>query len=430
MKFGPIEICREYHCREETSENRLTGIFRIGHEDLSLRLFSYGNLNAFNKHHSSEFIDYISLRTEHNWIVSLHNNLHVTASDNPARGRCNHNEAMHISSCELTSNLAIIGSEAWPPYAPVRQVFFRIQNSEQTLYNYKKFSELTSAEFVTNLCHELFYLYTRKMKIRSYLRIDKAFPPKIITDFSIEFDENLDLFQYWGRVHCVVGFFSALSGYRLSASNIRIARLSQDERKTASELEVRSDRYYLWQFQRKNREDAPKEIWAGYQFAGSADGEELQAFVACLKKWIERDGDGEWAASMELMLECMSLDHEVSSDRLLAACRWFEEIPGTKPFPAMKPEHVDAIAKEASAKASSLGYADIERRVAGSIKTISQETNKERYTRLVDNILDVFGANFLDKKFVNSLVEANNFQREDCPWSFRASGRKRNIEVW
>jgi hypothetical protein len=408
MKFGPIEIDRKYHCCEESTGNNLTGIFHVSKDEIILRLVSYKGMFHVDFHEP------IVIRTEGNWIVSLHENIPVSGYNNGT-----------VHSFELFSNMALIGRNAWRTEDLIRQVAFRIPHSEDSLYHSGKYDSIANAEIDVHTDRTVFSLYTVNMRIFAYyaasFQIDLKHPTKIVPKFSIEFDFGIDIFHYRNRVQCIVRFFSALTGSPLRASDISIFRHSEEERKALLETKAYSDKHSVWEPHSKNHGETPEELWVGHQFAHSSTDEELFALVACLQKWVERDA--EWEAPTHLMLQCMLLHREISSNRLMAACKWFEAIPGTQPIVAMKPEDVEAVAKEASTKAVALGYADIVKRISGSIKRISKEGRIAQYERLVDEVQVVFGKEFLDRKFVYFLVEANNFRGKIAHGYFEPEGR-------
>ncbi|CAN2536305.1 hypothetical+protein [Methylocapsa aurea] len=155
-------------------------------------------------------------------------------------------------------------------------------------------------------------------------------------------------------------------------------------------------------------DDPDAEVWAGQQFAYAYDDAELSALVACLKAWVDRDDI--WGKSTHLMLESISLHREISSNRLMAACKWFEEIPNTNAIPAIQKKDISVIASVAADRASQLGYTDLLRRITGSIKAISKETNSDRMSRLTNDVCVIFGHDLFDGEFTKNLTMATGLR--------------------
>ena len=147
-------------------------------------------------------------------------------------------------------------------------------------------------------------------------------------------------------------------------SNLRICRLSKKDFEEAAECSAYSGNYnaeYIW----PEIESSDIEPWIGNSPVTAWDDSELASLGDCLKHWLSRHQ--KWRNANALMMGCLAMQHEISAERLLAACRWFEEIPNTKGDQSISDTAIADIAKVAAAKAEQLGYADLSKRVLSLI---------------------------------------------------------------
>jgi hypothetical protein len=101
---------------------------------------------------------------------------------------------------------------------------------------------------------------------------------------------------------------------------------------------------------------------------------------------------------------------EMSAERLISACRWFEELPNAQSENALSVEDADAIVAAAVAKAEQLGQANLGDRIAASISRIKEETTAERFTRLTALVETKFGKGILPENVVPHLRKAIQFR--------------------
>jgi hypothetical protein len=119
----------------------------------------------------------------------------------------------------------------------------------------------------------------------------------------------------------------------------------------------------------------------------------------------------EWKNAYQMMMRSFALKGVISAERLINACRWFEEIPIAQIHNALTDEHIEAIAAAATHKAQELGYLPtIRERIAGAIKWVKAESAEERFTRLVALIEDRFGKGTLEEGAVAHLKRAIQFR--------------------
>jgi hypothetical protein len=110
-------------------------------------------------------------------------------------------------------------------------------------------------------------------------------------------------------------------------------------------------------------------------------------------------------------MSSFGMENVMSAERLLNACRWFEEIPTTQAQNALSDEDVEMISATATKTAQGLGYPPaIQRRIAGAIKRLKSESSEERFRRLVAMIEEKFGKGILAKDAVAHLKRAIEFR--------------------
>jgi hypothetical protein len=95
------------------------------------------------------------------------------------------------------------------------------------------------------------------------------------------------------------------------------------------------------------------------------------------------------------------LKNIISAERLINACRWFEEIPTSQSQNAMSINDIDEIANVATRKAQELGYESaIRKRIANAITWVKAESSEARFNRLVAKVETKFGKGVLAENAV------------------------------
>jgi ApeA N-terminal domain 1 len=153
-------------------------------------------------------------------------------------------------------------------------------------------------------------------------------PKELWPYFEIEFDEPRSIQNYIVHVSDYVDFLSFCFGVKFKPSAISNDRLSLAEMRAA--LENRRypgdhEVHYVWPEADINKRD----LWVGGSPVRSWDDQELGALRKCLIAWMNRATT--WRKSYALMMMSFGLKNVVSSERLINACRWLEEISDAKP---------------------------------------------------------------------------------------------------
>lgn len=401
MSKDTIEKGRRYFCREETTGKRHSGMFHIDDDDMLIQLFAFDDERL-----TERFDDLLIVRLEDNRILSAHNNITSGPSSNMHIER-----GVQSASTRVTSNIVVIGEDAWQITDPIRRVQFSIDHADELLLNPEKFDAIADAEFGHLPEVTLFELTVDGMTVKVWypasggLRFKR--PTEIGVRYEIEFETPRNLNTYLNDVLRIVRFVSTARGHRLAPSDIRISRLSTTEFLAAAE--ARSGYHdhgvsYLWPV------DPPKgHLRSGRAFVHVRDAGALEEFLACLRRWIKRDDI--WHAASSLMMGAFKLQQTISGERLLNACTWLEEIPGANSALAASEEDIEAIAAVAGAEAERRGLKDYRPRIAGVIRgQLKKESNAKRFERLRRDVVARFGAAALAEDIVKHLLSAMKYR--------------------
>jgi hypothetical protein len=241
-------------------------------------------------------------------------------------------------------------------------------------------------------------------------------PKELWPSFAIEFEEPRSIRDYILYVSDYVGFLSFCFGVNLKPSAIRIDRLSFTQMMEAIEKhEYPGDHevHYVW----PEAEIDNRDLWVGGSPVRSWDDKELASFRECLVAWMNRAAA--WRRPGALMITSFGLKNVVSSERLLNACRWLEDIPVAKAQPVLSPSDTDAIAATAAAKAQELGHGPaIAERIAGAIRWIRAETAEQQFKRLIGTVEAKFGIGVLPPEAVDHLKRAISFRGKSAHGHF------------
>lgn len=386
------------HCIETVTGRGLTGKILVGEQELRAEIFSYNELFYIKGDIP------IHLIAQTGETVSLHDVVVVGPST-----YCNYSNTVYSQS--LIANVAVIGHNPWTESDRVKRVTFSVTHAMPLVRNNERFEGLgrtrcPSAEHL-NLFRDRAKGMTLGAGYNGTWEMDLDAPKDIWPIFEIDFDEPQRISCYIRHVIHFVCFISFCLGVKLRPNNIMIDRLSLDEARQADEELYRPPHkvYYVW----AEAEIDAGDVWSGASPVLAYDEEELNAFRACLITWMDREA--EWRSSYAMMMSSYALSRQISAERLINACRWFEELPNARSKRSLAEEQVEEIAAAASLKAVELGLdATLQDRIAGSIKRIKEETTAERFTRLIAMVEDKFGKGVLPGDTLNHLRKAIQFR--------------------
>jgi hypothetical protein len=392
-----IERDKRLHCLEMVTGKNLTGTLVLSDERIHTQIYSYAECFCIEDQQP------IILRAETNDIVSLHSNL------TNVRGRTFRAKPQStIYRQEILSNLAVVGHDPWMAKDNVKRVTFNVKHSKKLMHHDAKVTAIGRTKYPGEDQFTIFTETVDGMTLKAWYAaiygIEFDPPKELWPVFQIEFDESKSIVDYLVHVLDYVGFLSFCLGTKLKPSAIHVDRPSSDQNSTyLGDHEV----YYVWPEAEIETRD--------FRVAGSPvrswDDKELGSLRACLVVWMNRAA--EWEKSYRLMMTSFGLRNVFSAERLINACRWFENIPVARIQNALSNEDIEAISGIATEKAQELGYPlEIRNRISGAIKRLKIESAKERFTRLVAMIEMKFGKGILGADAVAHLKHAIKFRGE------------------
>lgn len=405
-----IEIGKPLHCVELVTGESLTGTVLISEDELRADIYSYTG------HFHIKGEQPVFLQTERNDIVSLHSNV-TTIAGTTSR---NIPPLRETRRQEILSNVAVVGHDPWTAEDGVKRASFEVKHTKQLMHHERKVKAIGRARFPTDEHLTIFDDTTQGMRVWAWYGatygIEFEGPTELWTTFGLEFDEPRTIRDYIGCVSDYVNFLSFCFGVPLKPSAIRIDRLSAAQATEAvHKHEYPGDHnvHYIW----PEAEVDNRDLWVGGSPVRCWDDDELASFRKCLGVWMSRAAT--WRRPNALMMTSFGLKNVVSSERLLNACRWFEEIPIARAQPVLSGSDIDAIAAIATARALELGHdTAIGERVAGAIRWIRSETAEQQFTRLVGMVEHKFGKGVMPDEAVEHLKRAINFRGKSAHGHF------------
>jgi hypothetical protein len=404
-----IESGKPLHCVELVTGERLTGTLLVS--DTELRAIIYSYTDFFNIKGEEP----VFLQAETNDIVSLHSNVTTSAgttSRNIPPERVTYRQ-------EILSNVAVVGHDPWTAADDVKRVSFQVKHTKQLMHHDGKVKAIGRSRFATEEHLTLFNDTAQGMTLRAWYGATYGMefdgPKEIWPTFELEFEEPRDIRGYIESVSDFVFFLSFCFGVQLKPSGITIDRLSFKQMMEAIEKHEypgAHEVHYMWPETEVDKHD----LFVGGSPVRCWDDNELTSFRECLVAWMNRAAA--WRRPNALMMTGFGLKHVVSSERLLNACRWLEDIPIAKAQPVLSASDIDAIAAAAAAKAQELGHdAAISERVAGAVRWIRSETSEQLFTRLVGTVERRFGK-VMPNEAVEHLKRAISFRGKSAHGHF------------
>src|SRR5882757_56345 len=404
-----IESGKPLHCVELVTGESLTGTVLVSDEELRAVIYSYTD------HFHIKGEQPVFLQTETNEIVSLHSDITTiegTSSRNIPPQRVTYRQ-------EIISNVAVVGHDPWTAEDGVKRVSFQVKHTKQLMRHDHKVKAIGRSRFPTEEHFTIFNDAAQGMMLRAWYGATYGMEfdaPKEIWSTGIEFDEPRSIREYILHVSDYVNFLSFCFGVQLKPSAIRIDRLSFAQMMDAVEKhEYLGDHevHYIW----PEVEVDNRDLWVGGSPVRSWDDQELASLRECLVAWMNRAAT--WRRPCALMITSFGLKNVVSSERLLNACRWLEEVPIAKAQPVLSISEIDAIVTVATAKAQELGHdAAIGERIAGAIRWIRAETAEQQFKRLIGTVERKFGRGILPDEAVEHLKRAINFRGKSAHGHF------------
>ncbi|CAN1721737.1 ApeA N-terminal domain-containing protein [Hyphomicrobium sp. 1Nfss2.1] len=385
------------HCIELVTGKGLTGTLLVSEETICASIYSYTDFFYVKG-------EPIVLRSATNEIVSLHSNITSSPGD-----RSRLIDPKYTTYCqEILSNLAVVGHDPWTTEDRIRHVSFSVKHCTDLMSHLEKLKALGSNRYPTDDQLRIFSDTAGELTVKAGYAatygMDFDSPTQFGPVFEIEFNRARDIRDYISSVSDYVSFLSFCLGAPLKPSSIHVDRLSSEEVKSAIEAHTYPGDHrvhYVWPEEEINTRD----LWLGGSPSISRNDAELAALRACLVAWMNRAHT--WEKSYSLMMTSLSLRNVSSPERLINACRWFEDIPIAQTNDLLSQEEIDQIAGVASRKAEELGHSELSiGRIAGAIRLVRAESVEQRFARLVAMVEAKFGRGVLGDEPVVHLKRA------------------------
>jgi hypothetical protein len=401
-----LKIGTPVHCVELNTGSKLTGTLLVSKDTMRVNIHSYDNFFPIRSDAP------IFLKTADADTVSLHSNITGGAGDTSRLIDQKEQTYETIHHQEIVSNIVVVGNNRWEETDKIKRAHFTVDHIDHLLRHRGKIKAISSARNPGAEHFLLFQDIADGMKLSAWYAANYNAsldsPQSVRPTFEIEFDVPVGLHDYVQDLSNYLFFLSLLVGVRLAPKNIHIDRLSSDEvneRVKTHSYPGNHRVHYVWP-----EDEIAKGDTNGFGSPVRAyDDEALASMRAVLISWMNRAG--KWRKPYELMMASFSFRHIVSTERLLAAHRWLEEIPGGKPQNSLPKEDIAAISAVASEKAAELGHPEaIQKRIENAIGLIRAETSEERFTRLVETVKNKFGESILPFNVVDHLARAVRFR--------------------
>lgn len=397
--MGNIEKGKPLQCVEKNTGHNLQGILILSDKESSVELYDFENFLYIKEDQPI----YLVVQTGH--FASLHSNVQISFGTTSSHERKIYHQAFH-------SNVAIVGYDKWTETDNVKTVSFKVNHILNLFRHRDKVKGLGNSKLPA---YEHFKIFEETAKSMTFIAeygatygMDFDSPIELWPTFTIEFDEPQSIYDYITHVSNYVNFLSFCFGVRLVPHDIHINKLSRteimkniDEHTYLGDYEV----HYIWTESKFDSRD----LWVGGSPVCAWDDKELSALCSCLVAWMDRVDM--WNKSYTMMMYSFNLKENISSERIINANRWFQEVPIASAKNAISLKDIRAISTAATNTAKELGYTPaIQERIASAIKRVKEESAKEHFTRLVEMIEKRFGKDIFPKNAVSHLSQAISFR--------------------
>lgn len=403
-------VPKRLHCQDLDGDR--TGILILEDERVELYFVGY---NEF-VHVPEDGL--VCVVTEEGTVASLHANVpgrHASISVTTKFGGKDRGHASdeHRSVCQtgIISNLAVIGADAWRPDDLVRRLSFDVAQTEHVLRHREKVQALGRVSHPSDDDLALYRAEAGNVSLTAGYAATYGFDTRSLTTyrptFSIEFAAGIPLDKMKTHLVRYLSFLSFVLGVRLVPTAVRADRLSFEEMVRAVEAGTYVDDHkVMWNWSADEHESR-EPAFHGAPFLAENDSE-LAALEAGLSAWVNRSAA--WERAYIRMTESFRLRRVVSGERLLAAWRWFEELPNTGAERAFGDAAVEPVIRAALDAARDQGLGKMENRIRGALSRIGEETMRVRFARLVGSVRACLGGDELLDGMIDHLENARAFR--------------------
>ena len=386
----------DYVCCEQVTGRAIQGALRLSDDRIEVRLVSFDDFFFIDSD-----TEHLPLRLEDNSYATLHSAFFGGPGSCSSRLENTHNQIISASTL-------IHGPDEWKPDDPIRHVTFELPRAEALLRYNPKIKELETKSPWSEIDTYAFAIELPELTVRLGYRSTYSMASERVRVeapvFAIDFAQPRSIKTYLNEVQTIVRFVSSALGITMNPENIRIRRVCDEEMRASVEKgDFLGDHSVtqMW-FRRSDNENGEARSYRA--FAGLFDEEEMLAFCACLRLWLEREQ--EWARSNALMMECLRLQREISAERMLAACKWLEEVPTAKAVRVTDNSIIKTISNAALQAADELGQDRLKARIPQALERLALESHRERFERLVAQVADRFGPRVVHKNMPDHLIAA------------------------
>lgn len=396
MARDRLEKGRDHVCCEQLTGKAVRGSLQVTEEHIKVRFVSFDEF-FFIKDET----DYLTLRLEDNSYASMHRLHSGGPGSSASRTQVTYNQTVAASTL-------VHGSDEWKPDDPIRHVSFELPRADALLRYEPKIKELESNSPWKDVGTEVFAVDLPSLKVwLGYRGTISMRSERLNIDapvIAVDFHDPRSIKNYLDDIQAIVRFVALNLAVQMEPQDIRIRRISDEDMHAEVEKgDFLGDHSVTQMWFRKSRlPDSDLQVHSA--FASLSNKEEMHAFSACLRAWLEREP--EWARSNALMMECLRLRKEISAERLLAACKWLEEIPIAKAAQVTDDSVIRSIADAAIESARKLGQEQLKGRLSQALIRLSFESHRERFNRLANRLIERFGVGAVDKEITEHLIAA------------------------
>lgn len=386
MAQNDIEIGDAIACRDQATEQ--AGVLHVETDRVWAEFVGFGSRPNVN-------VDApIYLHTSKALVVSLFRNVDIS----PSMPFWRRGEVGTIYHQRIVANLAISGVSAWTAGSKARSVSFRVGPECDFLWPRDRAEEIADLSSDSMPDQTIFTMDTADGKLSMDLALQgdrlrgKWTPTQ--SWLTIHFDEGAEPETCIERVGYLVSLFSLLAWHDLRIEEMTLQHVDAPPR-------THPHRVLLVGSERTPHKRSINPI------AISADNDEdREVLQSVVRTWLDRQSA--WDESTGLMLAALRRFNNVSAERALDACRWYEVIERAAPGDRNdeRPAAMDKVADAAVAKAIECKLEGYEAWIRDRLSAVRGEPRKMRVSRLAEGINDWLGDDLFDDTGIDMIMAA------------------------
>lgn len=218
MSRAEVERGHRYYCEVVGSNEPLAGTFVIDGSDIRASLVRFGDFLQ------PKAEGYLCVRTEENWYASMFDTI---PSGWTQRG--NGTDRAYVQN--TSSNVTLIGYDAWTENDLIRRLSFRIVGLDPLFRNSPQFRAVVDSDMAESPDLTAFATLADHGIVKAWLApsgtLASRRPSEVTPWIVAEFEEGRTIANIRRTVQRVTRFFSAISGKSLRASDLVVSRYSE-----------------------------------------------------------------------------------------------------------------------------------------------------------------------------------------------------------